>query len=119
MPTNTERRTNAVLALIDAHQNIDNISDITEHMPHKEREDYCDQIIKDYNAAITEYEAAHAPTADEIKNYLLEHLGADVKVYFAGGEVSVGVGLEWVENGEITERFGHDQDDDYDNQHTG
>ena len=120
MPTNTERRAKSVLSLIGAKAELDRaIEAVPDYTGHRDDEDYYRDEQVAYDAAVAEYEAAHAPTADEIKAHLLERLGADVKVYFAGGEVSVGVGLEWVENGEITERFGHDQDDDYDNQHTG
>ena len=73
-----ERRANAMLALVIAHQEIDNMSDgTTEHMSSKERNNYHDQILSDYNAAIAEYEKAHAPTADEIKAHLLKLLGAN------------------------------------------
>lgn len=110
MPTIAERRANAVLALIDARREMLEPSPYTD-IERRRREQY--------DAAVAEYGAAHAPTADEIKAHLLEHLDTDVKVYFSGGQVTVEVGLEWTENGEVTERFGHDQDDDHDNQCIG
>lgn len=120
MSANTERRTNAMLALVIAHQDIENMTnDIAEHMSDKECEDYYEQMLDDYNAAIAEYEAAHAPTADEIKAHLVEHLDTNVSVWFSGGQVTVEVDLKWIENGEVTKRFGSGQDDDYDNQCIG
>lgn len=78
MPTIAERRANAMLNLVAAHQDIDNMSDdITKHMSSKEREDYYDQILTNYNTAVAEYEKAHAPTTAEIKAHLMKLLGTD------------------------------------------
>ena len=113
MPTIAERRANAVLALIDARR------EMLEPCPYPDIERRRRDL---YDAAVAEYGAAHAPTADEIKAHLLEHLGTDVSVYFSGGQVHVSVGLEWAENAgvpEHPERFGHSQDEDNDNQCIG
>jgi hypothetical protein len=108
MPMVAERRANSVLALIDARKAL------------QEPSPNMDILRRQYDAAVAEYGAAHAPTADEIKAILLEHLDTDVKVYFSGGQVSVCVGLMWSDNSKNhNQRFGHDQDDDNDNQCLG
>lgn len=110
MPTIAERRANAVLALIDARHLLLDPSPCTD-IKRRRREQY--------DAAVAEYGAAHAPTADEIKAKVVAHLDTDVRVWFSGGQVTVEVGLKWIENGEVTERFGFGQDDDHDNQCIG
>ena len=117
MPTIAERRASAVLALIDARKALDRATDsVPSYTGQWSDEDYYEDEQKAYDAAVVEYGAAHAPTAEEIKAHLLEHLDTDVKVYFSGGQVTVEVSLKWTENGEVTERFGHSQDDDHDTQ---
>lgn len=113
MSANNERRANAVLALIDARRLMLELTPYPDiERRHREQ----------YDAAVTEYEAAHKPTADEVKAFLLKHLATDVEVYFSGGQVHVSVGLEWAENNgvpERPERFGFGQDEDNDNQCIG
>lgn len=83
-------------------------------------EDYYRDEQVAYDAAVAEYEAAHAPTADEIKDHLYDHLNTDVGVTFSGGQVSVEVGLGWTAPRLCqTVRFGHDSDSDSDNQCLG
>ena len=98
-----------MLALIDAKADVD--EDGYGYAPVS--------IQATYDAAVAEYEAAHAPTADEIKDHLVEHIDTDVDVSFEGGVVTVMVGLEWIEDCEVAAKFGHCQDRDYDNQCLG
>lgn len=113
MPTIAERRANAVLALIDARRLM---LELTPY-PDIER-----RRREQFDAAVAEYGAAHAPTADEIKTHLLEHVDTDVTVGFESGQVTVSVGLEWYDDQgshPLSIGFGHDQDSDHDNQCIG
>jgi hypothetical protein len=73
MSTIAERRANAVLALIKAREDLDrgkkNVPDYTGQWSD---EDYYREEQAAYDAAVAEYGAAHAPTADEIKDLLME-----------------------------------------------
>lgn len=105
MSTIAERRANAVLALIDARRLM------LELCPYPDIKRRRREL---YDAAVAEYGAAHAPTEDEVKAHLLEHLGTDVEVLFHGGGVTVDVFLLWADKGVVPERFGHSQDHDSD-----
>ena len=115
------RRAEAVLALIDAKAELDRAKqNVPDYTGQWSDEDYYRDEQVAYDAAVAEYEAAHAPTADEIMDHLVSHLDTDVKVTFSGGQVSVDVGLKWCNHDTYdTTRFGHDQDDDNDNQCLG
>ncbi len=120
MPTIAERRANAVLALIDASTAFTQaLESVPSYTGQWSDEDYYKDEQAAYDAAVAEYGAAHAPTADEIKAKLVAHLDTDVKVNFEGGQVTVSVGLRWYDDqGSVpmSMRFGHNEDDDRDNQ---
>jgi hypothetical protein len=112
-------RAEAVLALIDAKAELDRAKqNVPDYTGWRQAPYYDEQ--RAYDAAVAEYEAAHAPTADEIMDLLVSHLDTDVKVTFEHGQVSVEVGLRWYDNSKNhNQRFGHDHDDDHDNQCIG
>ncbi len=114
-------RAEAVLALIKAREDLDRAKqNVPAYTGQHSDEGYYWYEQKTYDAAVAEYEAAHAPTADEIMDHLVSHLDTDVKVSFEHGQVSVEVGLRWYDNSKNhNRRFGHDQDDDHDNQCIG
>ena len=108
------RRAEAVLALIDAKAELDRAKqNVPDYTGQWSDEDYYEDEQKAYDAAVAEYEAAHAPTADEIKAKVVAHLNTDVSVCFQYGQVTVSVGLGWYDDQGSVEimRFGHDQDD--------
>ena len=103
-----------MLALIVARAELDRaIEAVPDYTGQYTPESYYEDEQKAYDAAVAEYGAAHAPTADEIKAKVVAHLNTDVSVCFQDGQVTVSVGLGWYDDqGSVeTMRFGHDQDD--------
>ena len=67
-----ERRANALFALIAARKVLNEaIGSVPAYTGQWSCEDYCRDEQAAYDAAVAEYGAAHAPTAEEIKAYLL------------------------------------------------
>ena len=115
------RRAESMLALIHAKADLDRAKQNASYLWGSKtvQKDFYEDEQATYDAAVAEYEAAHAPTSEEVKDHLLEHLDTDVDVNFEGGEVAVEFSLEWIEDCEVAAKFGHCQGRDYYNQCLG
>tara|TARA_B100001094_G_scaffold285593_1_gene299851 strand:- start:242 stop:847 length:606 start_codon:yes stop_codon:yes gene_type:complete len=102
-----------MLALFRAKAELDRaIEAVPDYTGQWSNKYYYEDEQKAYDAAVKEYEEAHAPTSEEVKAHLLEHLDTRVKVHVnEGPDITVCVSLRWSDS-EVIEVFGQDEEDD-------
>ena len=61
-------------------------------------ESYYEDEKAAYDASVAEYEAAHAPTADEVKKYLINHLNTRVSPIQSGPHSDPSEHTEWLDD---------------------